>query len=483
MKQKLKKILFLTLFSILFFSFTNCEYDEKVNLTDNSNLHEKHFNVRPIGFEELSLNKKLINNLSEISESISQSIDGKIVYSAENDFYIDTDFATYIEDDNGYHSYTFRIISDSAEYPLENLILSLNDSLGYDMYVALYDVTSDEILQLQEGNAINLSQKCTLLRVNNNTINTSSIFGKAYYDALEAPCLLDVNFVPGSVCGCDGHSYGEFCTCFSSPATPDQWVETWGACPDGSSGDNSSSGGGGSVNTSPTTTLASPCKKVKNLNNKVSQLKQALINLKATTSQNHENGIFCDVDASSSNSNSIQNIPSENSSGGQINPDMSPSKKYIMIAHTHDSQGSTGNGTYSIFSWDDLATISKLTKDGHIKTSEFVFYAITADNTQYAITIDDSTKLNAFFNSISGSVGTYVNGQDLIEKDKIFKKYYNSPNGIKVDSNPVDDKTKFLKFLKEADCGLTLFEIDNNFENYTKLSLDSNGQTKSENCN
>ncbi len=116
-----------------------------------------------------------------------------------------------------------------------------------------------------------------------------------------------------------------------------------------------------------------PCDKVNNLYTKFPSMKQSLVQLATTVSQNYENGVFIDENATSVTPNPVQTIPNNSSVGGTISINMSPPYKYVMIAHTHDAYGPYGSGTYSIFSWDDLSTINNLIKNNYIDNTDFVF--------------------------------------------------------------------------------------------------------------
>ncbi|WP_177735264.1 hypothetical protein [Flavobacterium inviolabile] len=228
--------------------------------------------------------------------------------------------------------------------------------------------------------------------------------------------------------------------------------------------------------------VLSNCKKINKQLAKFPELKQKLINLAETTSENHENGIFIDKSATATSVNPIQNIPS--GTAGIINIDINPAYKYEMLAHTHDAYGPDGNGTYSVFSWNDIATISRLVQNNHIDANEFVFYVFTADGTRYAMTIDCVSCLKEFhYYPFDQPVGTVVDTKRLMKMKMIKDKYYEIEEGsIKVNSNPNDDKKAFLNFIKEANLGISLFEINADFTTLEKLEVDSKGVVKNKPC-
>jgi hypothetical protein len=261
--------------------------------------------------------------------------------------------------------------------------------------------------------------------------------------------------------------------------------------PSGATGPAGASGGAtaGNVYASPLPCLecveempSSPCNKIKKQMNKFPTIKQALIELNSTVNQDHENGIFVDKTATPTSSNIIQTIPNNSNVGGSIIPNMNPTSKYIMIAHTHDFHGETGAGTYSIFSWDDLSTINNLIKNNHIDNSEFVFYVLTADNTRYALTFDNTIDISDFFYTPSTVLGDIVDSEKFLQNNELFRKYYGG-SLITTTSDKDTDKISFLNFIKEANLGVSIFEADETFTNFEKLSLDNSGDVKKTPCN
>lgn len=206
------------------------------------------------------------------------------------------------------------------------------------------------------------------------------------------------------------------------------------------------------------------CKKIKKLKEKIPSLTQTLTDLSNTTNQDHENGIFADETVTNTSTNPIQNMPNISNQGGSIKPNLNPSSKYIMMAHTHDVSGSTGNGTYSIFSWGDLATINRLIVEGHIKTSEFIFYVITADGTRYALTIENSNKLSEVFYYIpeNSTMGSFVDGEKMMKMDKMRQQYYDSKeniNAITITSDKNKDKKHSYNLSKKLIWGCNFLKL------------------------
>ena len=241
-------------------------------------------------------------------------------------------------------------------------------------------------------------------------------------------------------------------------------------------GSGSSPGNNGSTNppviTAPVYLTPADCITISDQFTKFPSLKQELVNLAGTTSQNHENGIFIDKSATAQTANPFQTIPQ--GTGGMIKINTNPSQPYVMLAHTHDAYGSDGTGTYSIFSSGDMAVISNLIQKNKIDLDNFVFYVITADGTRYAMTINCATCLEPFcYPCESAGMGTPVDMTRLLKTGVLIDNTYNSDDGIHSQSNPIDDTKKFLKFIKAGNLGINLFEVDETFTSFEKLELDS----------
>ena len=109
--QNIKSLFKFVILSLGFLIFTNCHNDDLNQLPENKK-HESEFKASFIKTSKILSNKKLQRKLENISTRIKEkhSTQNKIVYSSEYDFYINTDYATYIENaDESYHSYTFPI--------------------------------------------------------------------------------------------------------------------------------------------------------------------------------------------------------------------------------------------------------------------------------------------------------------------------------------------------------------------------------------
>ncbi len=211
-------------------------------------------------------------------------------------------------------------------------------------------------------------------------------------------------------------------------------------------------------------------------------MRQGLVDLATTTSQDTKNGIYALDDYAGTEPDAIKTIPE--GTDGELEINANPPTPYVMLAHTHNSPA---DSTYSVFSWEDLTTISLLLFKDQIEVNEFVFYVITADGTRYALTINDKEKFMQYiFDGKKMGTGFNPGLERLRKKGKIENEYYskefNNIPLIEENSNPADDKLNFLNMMKKADIGADLFEVNATFTTFTKLTLDSNNNLKTEPC-
>ena len=259
----------------------------------------------------------------------------------------------------------------------------------------------------------------------------------------------------------------------------------------GVSNSNQAGGAGSSIITSPMgggdNSAGNPCKKFRKQKEELPALQQALINLEATKTQNHENGIFVD-----SNSPNIQNAtPSTTASSTVDFPNLSPPNKYKIMAHTHDAYGPYGTGTFSIFSWGDLLQAADIVKENEFDDDFLTLYLATADGTRYALTIDWPSAFYQVFdintNPNNPSQTNYFNSDKFQELYKIENKYYSeipTSGKISYNSTPEDDLKVFLKMMKELKLNISLFEVDPTYTTFSKLTLNSDATVKRGNpCN
>jgi hypothetical protein len=167
-------------------------------------------------------------------------------------------------------------------------------------------------------------------------------------------------------------------------------------------------------------------------------------------------------------------------------PDLPSGQKYKSFAHTHPN---TSDGTYSVFSFGDLRRMSMLLHNGQLEVDKFVIFVSTYKGTHYALTISNKNKFEKFFYYFN-NIGEGPNLPEWVSSynkaEEIDKKYFRDPNNALIketDTNNSNVLDKFLDFMNEADLGVSLFEVNANFDSFTKVEKEPNGNIKRTNCN
>ena len=468
----------------------------------NKKSYQEKISIRNSTFDMLLKEEQFSTALSKLNKGKQKkgSIEKTVMEDAHG-FSIMPDIAKVIQDD-AYTTYTFQIkreISNPTFF--ENLVISMDSLNQANAYLVKYTPTVP-LTPSEEHHSFHFK----------GTVNIKQI----EYDI--TPTAKELNCVTATVWMCnqawtaggstEPHVATQYCNDSShlfSVTTVDCSMSIGGGGNSGAGGsgdggfggggfggDGGSTGGntggghsgGGSgstgnngnsnppVITAPVYLTPADCITISDQFTKFPSLKQELTNLAGTTSQHHENGIFIDKSATAQTANPFQAIPQ--GSGGVIDINTNPSQKYVMLAHTHDAYGSDGTGTYSIFSFGDMAVISNLIQKSKIDIDNFVFYVITADGTRYALTINCASCLEPFcYPCESLGVGTAVDTKKIIKKGELFNNFYNKIDGIHTQSDPQNDIKVFLKFIQEANLGVNLFEVDATFSNFQKLELES----------
>lgn len=205
------------------------------------------------------------------------------------------------------------------------------------------------------------------------------------------------------------------------------------------------------------------CSKIFNQLNNYPDLKSELIALDGMTTETQEKGKY-----RANNTIEVQELGTGDD--GMVEFESESIGKYYMIAHTHNSPA---DSTYSVFSWHDFYAIKDLLILNKIKTSKFVFYLMTADETRYAMTINNKNKFLKFFaTKLGDNFDMNINKKRVDERDKYYAPYdpEADPLIIEESNDNLQDLKYFLSFLQDNDLGLTLFEVDQNFNTFEKLT-------------
>ena len=163
---------------------------------------------------------------------------------------------------------------------------------------------------------------------------------------------------------------------------------------------------------------------------------------------------------------------------------------YAGVGHNHSNTPTQG---LSIFSPADMISTALLLRKQQLDASKFVCFLSTEQGTYYAFTINDPQKFldlfyantfqRGFLDVPLGKRNLYFKSKDKFEK--FNKKYFDEKLNPKIKPNdPTADVLKeFLKFMNEADCGISLFQTDANFDDFTPLILENDNTKLGTPCN
>jgi len=188
-----------------------------------------------------------------------------------------------------------------------------------------------------------------------------------------------------------------------------------------------------------------------------------------------------------------ERIGTENSPSVAIQSN--PTNKYKAFVHTHPN---IGDGTYSVFSLDDLIEIARIINNEKV-TNGFVAFLTTKKGTQYALTINDPTKFVDFFyyelfdNLVDVPDDSWI--RYLVSKNKFLNlnhKYFNPNTDPKIKETDTDNENvlkEFLNFMDEADTGFTLFDASSTtfgeppFTSFRRIRLKNGAVERDYTCN
>lgn len=390
-------------------------------------------------------------------------------------------------------SYTMFIRrKEKTETSFENLVIKIDSSQNISAYILKYTYTSEPILNTTH-NSYSFDGDVEVTKIDHNKINgLQSKMQYACTDVYQVKCN-------GGTGGCNGswHTPGQICyDLFSQCISLTQVGMDCGYFDDGTDGssgsgsnngeDGTTSGGGDGSSSDPNNNdpnqlvtipndcktcpdefldevvdEETPCDKIKK---SIAQnaIQSEISNMSNKTSDTNEWGRYKLTSASV-----VQTPPS--TSSGEVSFPSLVDGKYTMMAHTHNSPASD---TYSIFSWVDLEALALLLKKGKIDTNNFTVFLATADETYYALTIDDTVNFLQFF-----ALGTDANfdpeiAEKRVEQASIYYGELEKNDNPKIDYNtdPLGDEKAFLNFLQDNTLGLSLFESNSDFSIFKKVT-------------
>ncbi len=537
-KQKLKIYL---KFGILLFGISlfiiSCQKDDDLKATEY-NQEKSQFKISYVGKAEIENNNLLNSKLNELTTDIKKAkinTQNKTVYSSEYDFYINTDYATYLEnDDASYHSYTFNIIRSEEINGIENLVFSINSDNSYNTSIVKYNVSSSEKELIFDGHYIDLTNKISSIAIENN-FNMVDIFSKADGD----PVCISTDWQAGNECPyAPGHTVSNFindngsiCSwvqagntlyagsyvssvvpCFNGFSGGDGINNTGNNSPNGTSSNGTNgqtSNGGSNSNGTVITSTTGPCRgpncpeeydpihdencdelhnfstspyaqnEFSNLETQIGATKEKGYVIKANPTFPY---FTTDYIESSSDCNEIS-IPSNNA-------------LIYSVMHTHPT--GCGNGTQPMFGPGDLHSLYKMTQNYNsslvpnvpFNNSIFTVYMTVAGN-HYAIKIKDISKLNTLG-------GIFTSRRDKKDFLKDFERAYDKASS---NTTPTQDQlaVAFLKFINNTyNLGISLYRTTHDdvqhipnvpgeppveqTSNWKQLILDQNNNLDYKNC-
>lgn len=487
---------------------TSCR-EELLQTEQEYGLQSQKILVQHLKYDELQKKAPLvIRNLKKMTKVSNAGESTQRQFLVEDSAYINTDLSVYIEDEWGNKTFTFKIERTSkalSEAFLENLVLKDIGDGKYEMYMATYDQTAAENRAVISNEELKNHISFTYL----GTEVHSEIFGKYLPD----PCILTTStyqqevWIAPQKCYSGDHTFAQinscnFATVGAAPPTPGYYAfvtsfEGTNVClaPGGSGNTSGSSGSTGNHGTGGTTlpvgngsggtTIVTPCSKVKKPFTKIPTLAQKAVNFKSYTSDSVEHGFTVLSTANASTPNPYTEYVGV---AGGVNVPTNPSNPYMIFVHTHSSPS---EATYSVPSWFDLLWILQAHHNGGVD-SNTVFVLMTADSTQYAITIDDWTM---FEENVYALFPGVVFDQEKSNKSiKISDKYYygkKDPNGniieppkiLENSSSKEQDLQYFLEMNQENAMGMNVMEVNADFTQFTKVNLNISNQIQRTPCN
>lgn len=487
MKQNPKKAInFLILLIIISFTTICCEKDFEEN-SNTDKTSQKVISHKILYGENFFRTHPNIRQ--ELNSKLEQNLNAKMVSSTYN-FEIDETKVQVLET-NEYSVYTFQIENDNvAENILENYILIEYTDNSIKHFIATYPYNVINGEKIFNKNSI-------VIEINNPNLNDNEVMNRENPHINNPNCywvnigsMTYTEYVEGENCPCEGHSFGQTCTCPSGQPTPGGYQEFqhifWSyECNSGGGvgyhipGDGIGSGGGGSVSSPNDEIVTSPFDNDQNLQIIDPDCDELIRN--SNDSIFRQNMIFLKTDLITSdlekgfpiyNGNYINPPFAENPVVGPIVPGTAQQGPQIpyhtsIKAIVHNHLKDPMHNHIGTFTPDDIIQLLNLYKNHQQQNSpvtktEMASYLV-CDEGNYVLKISNYSKLYLFANK-------YI--YDANFKNKI-DKFYKEKNIIH--GKPKNDQNiGFLKLLKEYDIGVKIFESDQNFENWSELELNSN---------
>lgn len=524
------------MFSFVFYS---CQKDEFTERKDNGK-PSNQLNVKKLNGKQISSNQNLLNDLKEVialKNQLSPQQGARLVYDNQYEVWIDTTFATYIEDPERHiSSYNFLIKTDTFENPfVENLLMLYKDGIYEQSYIVQYGFTEEELMNFREESppqtettiipfeynqyiATETENKCSAVLICNDLIDYTSGTphnGQLHGISADGTCMVSSCsyqssgwYISGWQCNyatsCGGGDGGD-------PTGPDDGGDGGGSGGDGDDnpGDNwdptdpNNHGNGGIIgaptivlNPEPEENFDENCEELNKLiasnpNNNpyvdgVDKKKPrlALINIDDNLNSNFEHGYALD---------NIGNYPSYGSLA-TLQPPSTDNHVYFPVRayrygtiHTHPDH----KPWIPMFSADDMYSLVRFKENYSLgnPAGDALFVSILVvrqgyDTMTYAIKIEDPDKLD--------NLNNYRNTEDDDIKWERFELYiqdYYEENANGMNGSATQYQKAFLSLVEELDLGISLYKMNNydprtnQMETWENLTLKEDGNAQAIPCN
>ncbi len=463
--------------SLLFFS---CTKDELFELEKTANIRQVP-NLEAViikGDSILLGNSALQKNVQKYIKTTA--INGKTVHSATYNFSIDTTFVQQIQT-SSYTSYTFKVVRETQTANiLENYVYTTytdGHNLQYLISYPIIYVDDTEIIDINTATISNINDDDLIYK------NGGCVSIVEYEDPIcvDVPCASGRHtVVQGDQCDYWGSSSMATINC-----TGGGWVNQ-GCENDTNNGggiydpSNTTNGGNSNTNTQsdpnePDEDLVvlplfdlnaiDPCPQMKGIAESA-QLRELFTTLKqaaANTTIKREVGYLLKKQSNGTYTGPlVQGFDNEIGISIRLNQ----GDQIDIFAHTHYQ------GLLSIFSSGDLKMYHGLLSGGASQHGEeLVFIVVTQHGTKYAMRISNLTKFNTFAEE-------YLADAEKFEKLK--RDHFE--NKIEDNNSVADNEKAFLQMMVATDIGMTLFESNDDFTEWKKLSLNGDTVVK-QSCN
>jgi hypothetical protein len=453
---------------------------------EEDNKNNRNIKMEILNADAIKKHPKLFTRVSNLNEAILQrSANGKNVSNGIYNFSINTNLCKMITVD-GLTTYTFEVIREQNNGFFENLVVKELANGTFETKLFRYNVTLQEKHNILNGIDVDMTNKISTLPIDDTSF-VSDLFSRIYFNGFcyESSTV----YVPGTPCGgIRQHNWNEACphagTSLAAQPPSTQVVYTMVSCPDtggggggGPSGPSDGGGSGGSGPTSPTgpglPTYEGedpiPCDKLKQVS---LAMKERLNDIDdAASASNCEKCEFGYQMEYNSTSSQITTGPLIESGSNFIATD------YILtsigLIHSH------AKGLHQMFSFSDVLSLyylNRLTNPANIPLG--VIYLVSPSGITYAIKTDNAS---AFKNWMEDKYKD-TQGKDATEKignlnDKLANQHLPiTPFGPSINEREKLEED-FIKFFEGAN--LSIYSTtDSNYQNWHKLTLSNNNQTR-----